>query len=151
MLASPPLVKFGTLLRDKKGDDTWRLETILDQAPLTRARVTAPPSPDLSTIPNTFGFCGAGKLRDEIADANTEIDRLRERAERTTVLLPTAASWEGLRARSELVRDMEMESRRISRIFRRSCPRHCGSSLRALGTEEEMVFLEGSSAARRSA
>lgn len=143
LMSNPPLVKFHSLIREKKGDG-WRVELIraaVDQVPINPQPIQIPPPQDLSGVSRQLGFCGAGKLRDDIEAVDGELRSIKERAEKTTVLLPAAASWDGLRGRAELVRDTELENRRHLKVFRDAVVQG-ELVLKAVGVEGELVFLE---------
>ncbi|MCK6547789.1 hypothetical protein L6R52_18195 [Myxococcota bacterium] len=142
--ATPPLVRFATMVRESRDSADWRIELLraaAEQVPINPQPVLLPPPADLSAVKRQIGFCGAGKLRDEIEEADAELKRLKERAEKTTVLLPTAASYDGLRARAELLRDIELENRRHLRLFREAVVAS-GVPLKGLGVEGTMAVVE---------
>lgn len=143
LIATPPLVKFATLAKDKKKDE-WRVELIRlvpDQIPIKPEPTKLSPPKDLKAIASQMGSCGAVQLRAEIVKVDAEISKLEPDADRTTVLLPTGASWEGLKARAEALRDAELEARRHVRTFIESV-RTLKLPLKAIGVEGAIVALE---------
>lgn len=114
LLEPSPLVRFALLARDP-AKAVWRVDLVKAQVPEVSLdaipKVPLPEGRDPWSIPAELGFCGAGRLRDQLAAINTEINELRPLAEGTTVELPKAASYDGLRRRAERVRDSETETR----------------------------------------
>jgi hypothetical protein len=138
----PPLFRLRALLTD--GARGWKVELAraeVEQVPI-RVEPTPPPArPDPAEVPSQLGFCGAGKLRARLAELGAELTRLEAEAAETTVLLPTATSWQGLGLRVLLAREVETETRRLAGALLDAVGA-AGLSLRALGVEREVLMLE---------
>jgi hypothetical protein len=142
LAATPPTFRLRALLTD--GSRGWRVELAradVEQVPIKVAPTPPPPRPDPAEIPSQLGFCGARDLRARIAAIGEEIAALEADAGETTVLLPTGTSWHGLGLRMVLLREVEVESRRIAGALLDAVAA-AGLSLRALGVEREVVMLE---------
>jgi hypothetical protein len=144
IVALPPLTKLVAVIREAKGKPLWRVElsrATVDEVPIAPKPVKLPPAIDLSNVPTALGSCGAKKLRADIAKVDAEIESLRPRAERTTVLLPTAASWEGVRSRTYLLRDVELENREHIRALEGAAV-DAKLGLKAIGVEGGIAMIE---------
>lgn len=139
----PPFLLLSTLVKEK-GQSRWRVELLRGDVDRVTIKpeplpVPTPEAPD--TIASQLGFCGASDTRAKIAKLRQEIDRLKPEAGKTTVLLPTKASWEGLRFRAEHENEKEQEVRRhVSELF--EAARKAKVELKAIGYEEPLVILE---------
>ena len=137
----PPLLRFVALLSD---GEAWRLrlgKADIPQVPINVAPMPAPERKSPDDIPSELGFCGASKLRSEIAALDREIEALHADAEATTVAMPTAASFEGLRSRAMLADLEENETRKILATLSSAALRG-GLKVKALGVEGAVVIIE---------
>jgi hypothetical protein len=138
----PPLFRLGSIRHDPK--DMWSVEivrAVAEQIPIHPKAAELPRPKDLSTIPSELGACGAGKLRAEIAKQSAEIESFRAQAEQMSVAIQSGTSYDGLRARTELLRDSEAENRRLARILEDAVVKE-HLSIRSLGVNGVLVALE---------
>ena len=110
-----PLFMFERLSFDQKSD-SWLLElgrAVIDEVlnkPLPNA---LPKLKNYSGVKTEFGFCGATKLRGQLADVQSEYDSIKDKAEAISVLLPKQATWKGLQRRAKILVTVETETRKI--------------------------------------
>jgi hypothetical protein len=143
LMASPPLFRLVTVVKEDKGD-RWRVElarTDVDELPIKFEPQKVPKRPSIDDIPSQIGFCGAADKRKRIAEIDVEIEKLAPVSEEVTVLLPSSASWEGLGRRVDLAREVETESRRIIQLVLDGVLKS-KVSLKAIGAEQEVVLVE---------
>lgn len=139
----PPVLRLLGLTRGRAAG-TWALtleRIIPDRPPLMPKAQPTPSLPDGSAIPGRFGFCGASQLRATIAAKRDEIARHRDAAERLTVALPTAATFDGVRRRAERSVAHQREARAIMDAMMRVVIDD-KLKFRALGYESPEVVLE---------
>ena len=139
----PPLTNFVAFLGDESGD-TWRLR--LGRPDIQRVEIEVKPTPppvleSADEVASEFGFCGAGKLRAHIAEMDREMEALQSEAEKTTVALPEAASWDGLGHRARVEHAVELENRRIVNALLSAAVR-ADVPIKAAGVEGSVVILE---------
>jgi len=142
LAGSPPLFRYVALLSDEK---SWRFRlgrSEVDKLDIDKIKPTPPPElRKASDIPSELGFCGASKVRGEIAALEAEIESLSEAAAQTTVAMPKGASWEGVRRRALQIQAEEAEARvilddQLSAAVRARVP------VKAAGVEGAVVILE---------
>ena len=144
LIAEPPLTRLLSLLAPKGRGQPWVLDVgqvDVQRVPMKVEPKDIPPRPSPDEVPSSFGFCGAGELRREIAEIEAEIDGFRDAAKQTTVNLPLIASWKGLSRRVDLSVQTEAESRRIAADLVQAV---LASRQRFIGlaAEKEAVLLE---------
>lgn len=143
LLEPPPLVRLASAARDEKTAE-WAAEVarlVVEELPIEPKPVPVEPPVDLATVPEEFGTCGAADLRAQIAAVDKEIARAAPQAERASVLLPTAASWEGVRARALRLREAEAENRRLLGALTRAAV-DLRLRVKDVSVEGPMVFVE---------
>ncbi|MEQ8277877.1 MAG: hypothetical protein RMA76_21605 [Deltaproteobacteria bacterium] len=143
IMAVPPFVRFASLRNGRKRG-TYLLEAVrgtVDRAPMKVEPTPLPKLRDPADVPSQFGFCGAAEKRQALAALAKEVEELTPQAEALTVNLPLAASWEGLWKRTIVIRDIEDESRRITREVFESAERG-KVPLKAAGIENDIVIVE---------
>lgn len=142
LYAMPPLFKVVTLL-DKK-DGTFLLELLrasVVEVPMNVAPTPLPDPPDPADVPEEFGFCGAGQLREEITEMRRTLLEGKEAAEELTVLLPKVATYEGLQHRAEMLGKVEMENRRVIEAFMEAVMK-ANIRFKGVGSERDVVVVE---------
>jgi hypothetical protein len=156
LMSGPPLFSFETLLGPDpkaKKDAGWRLQ--LRRPRIGRVEINPQPQPtptldDPDQIASQLGNCGAGAFRKQIATMKADLVRLAPTAARTTVLLPTLASWEGLKNRTLAADLAEKESRRLAALL---VDKALAKKLhiRAVGYQEPLAVLEVEGGAKERA
>lgn len=142
LAGAPPLFRYVALLG---GEDGWRFrlgKTAVEKVDLSK--IGAAPAPELrspDSIDSELGFCGASGLRSKIEALSEEMKALEEKAAETTVAMPKAASWEGLRRRVLQTQAEEGEARAfldelLTAAVRANVP------VKAAGVESAVVILE---------
>lgn len=150
--ASPPLFRLRTIVHE--GGPRYRVELVrgfVEQVPLDKLTATPLRSrTQTASVAPAFGFCGAGELRAEIARLDGQIDELKPKALETSVLLPTAATWMGVRERSRQLEATESEVRALMSAAAEAV-QSAGLRLKAIGAAQKVVIAEfyGGAAARR--
>lgn len=142
LYASPPLFKVVTLLDKKNG--TFLLELLraaVIEVPMNVAPTPLPDPPDPAKIPEEFGFCGAGGLREDIGKMREELLAGKKQAEELSVLLPKVATYEGLQHRAEMLGKVEMENRRVIEAFMDAVMK-ANLKFKGVGSEREVVVVE---------
>lgn len=132
------------LVRVGSSPDLWEVElvrAVVEQLPIKPKPTPLPELPDPSTVPTELRFCGAGKLRTRLAELKAQIEKLREPATNTTVLLPAIASWKGLKQRAQVLEAVELESRKLQKLFFEAAVA-TKSKLKAVGYQEPRAVLE---------
>lgn len=142
--AIPPLLELLTLAEDAE-PGWWRLQlgrVVIDEADLDKVQPSkSPPLPGLDEVPSAWGWCGAGKLRDEIRALDAQLEAARPQAERFTVVLPLSSSWQGVARRSEkALLDNSRARARIGELI--AYASKAKLPLRAIGSADELVILE---------
>lgn len=142
LAGSPPLFRYIALLSK---DDQWRFQlgrADVEQLDIEKIEPTPPPKrPQASDIPSEMGFCGASALRAEISALDAEIEALQKVASETTVAMPRAASWEGIRRRTVQIQAEEGEAREILDELLTAAVR-ARVPVKASGVEGAVVILE---------
>lgn len=139
----PPLVRVASFIKDK-GKRRWRAQLLIqpvERIPVQPKPVLVPTLDDPGTIPPQLGFCGAGKIRRAIGEIRDQLTELRPKAERTTVLLPMVATFDGLGRRAEMAEKIETESRRLMQIMAVRAET-AKVEIKAVGFETPLVVLE---------
>ncbi|MCC7381991.1 MAG: hypothetical protein IT384_09185 [Deltaproteobacteria bacterium] len=139
----PPLVRVASFIKDR-GKRRWRAQLLVqpvERIPVEPKPVLVPTLDDPGTIPSQLGFCGAGKIRRAIGEIRAQLSELRPKAERTTVLLPTVATFDGLGRRAEMAEKTETESRRLMQIMAVRADA-AKVEIKAVGFETPLVVLE---------
>lgn len=132
------------LVRAGDKSDVWEVElvrAIVERLPIKPPVVPLPELPDPATVPSEMRFCGAGKLRTQLGELRQQIEGLREAAGKTTVLLPTIASWKGLHKRAQVLERVELQARALQRVLFQAAVA-TKSKLRAVGYQEPRAVLE---------
>jgi hypothetical protein len=142
MTQEPPLFLVATMLHSDRGK--WVLELLRASVPEVPMNIQPTPLPkpkSASTIPEEFGFCGAGAIRKELMEKEAEFDKGKADAEQLSVMLPKVATYEGLERRVTLLGEEERESRRLIDAFI-SAVKKAGVRYRAAGVENRVVIYE---------
>lgn len=111
----PPVLDLTTIIKER-GKPDWRLSMQalrMDRVPVKPKPYPTPKLEDPATIPSQFGFCGASELRAHIADQQAVIEKGKAAAERVTVLLPTIATFSGLKRRAQAVVNQQRFARGV--------------------------------------
>lgn len=140
---SPPLVVVDRIVRSRDGKK-WRVDlarALVDRVPIEPKPRPLPSLIDPADIDAEMGFCGARELRSRIAKLKAQIEEARPKAEAMTVLMPTEASWVGLKMRSEKVEEVELESRRLMKLFIDGVVK-TNAPFTAIAAEDPEVILE---------
>lgn len=143
LLEGPYLFLFSTFVYEPK-TRLARLEVTratVDQVPIDPKPIPLESTPDPDEVPKQLGFCGAGALRERIAESRQRIAAAKEGAEALTVHMPRVSSWEGVRRRSGRIRDFETENRLIMKILLEAAKKS-GASLVGIGYEDPAIVLE---------
>ncbi|MFO0727645.1 MAG: hypothetical protein U1E65_27955 [Myxococcota bacterium] len=115
LAAVPPVLDLSTVIKEK-GRPDWRISLQalrLERVPVHPKPYPTPKLDDGSQIPSQFGFCGASDYRAHIAEARANLAKLETAAERTTVLLPTVATFTGLRRRAQAIVGQQKFARQV--------------------------------------
>lgn len=138
----PPLVRLVGL--KPLASNRWRLE--MSHLDVEQASVDIKPTPiegprSADEISRESGLCGASALRNKVEALEADIETLRPQAEQVSVLLPLAATWQGLSQRAMGAAEVEIESRRmigllIDAVIEAKVP------FEQLGAERDVVILE---------
>ncbi len=144
-LLSEPLPMFRLeMIRTGASPGSWEVDivrAIVERLPINPKPTPLPEVPDPEKVPSELKYCGAGKLRAELAGLKAQIDALEEAAENTTVLLPTIASWKGLEQRATVLERVELQSRMLQKtLFEVAVATK--SKLKAVGYQEPRAVLE---------
>ena len=138
-----PLFMFERLSFDPKGD-SWLLElgrAVIDEVPNKPLPNALPKLKDDSGVKTEFGFCGATKLRGQLADIKSEYAKVKDKAEAISVLLPRQATWKGLQRRAKILVTVEAETRKIIQRLLKGVA-DLKLTVRGLAFEEPFVMAE---------
>lgn len=147
---TPPLFELRRIAAPDRGK-VWQADlyrSVVDRVPIKPDAIPLPFPPDAAAIAPEFGFCGAGKMRARIAEIRSEMTTLKEKAEGTTVLLPSISSWLGLEQRARKKLDIENESRRLIGLMLEAAVA-ARLPIKGAGFDAPMVVLDASGSAKQ--
>lgn len=140
----PPLFRFSSLVPSLKKPGLWKLQ--LTQAEVERTTIDPKVQP-IAKLPAPFrpsqGWFGhepeAGL--EQIRELDAELAKLKPVVDELSVLLPTEASWLGIKNRSDRLLREEFESRRILELLVQAASAK-KLSVNAVAASEEVVLLD---------